>query len=461
MSKIIATFREALNGEEKEYTSGSIRRAIFLLSIPMILEMVMESLFAVVDAYFVGKISVAAVATVGFTESVVMLVYSVAIGLSTAATAVVARRSGAQEQHKANEAAVQALLIGVSMAVVLGLLGAYFAADILRLMDAGPEVIATGVGYTRIIFGTNIVIILLFLLNGIFRGAGDANMAMRSLWLANGLNIILDPLLIFGWCPIPSLGLEGAAIATSIGRGAGVLNQLYNLQRGLGVLRLGRRDLRPVGKLLRTLVRIAAGGAGQYLIASASWIFLVRIIAPFGSEVVAGYTFGLRLLIFSVLPSWGMANAAATLVGQNLGAQKPERAEQSVWQTSFYNALFLLFISIIYFIWAEYFLSFFSQNEVVIEAGALCMRIICVAYVFFSYGMIIAQAFNGAGDTRTPTWVNFICFWLIEIPLAYLLALQLEWGPAGVYWAITISESLLGIILIFIFRRGRWKTVTV
>ena len=350
MSKIIATFREALNGEEKEYTSGSIRRAIFLLSIPMILEMVMESLFAVVDAYFVGKISVAAVATVGFTESVVMLVYSVAIGLSTAATAVVARRIGAQEQHKANEAAVQALLIGVSMAVVLGLLGAYFAADILRLMDAGPEVIATGVGYTRIIFGTNIVIILLFLLNGIFRGAGDANMAMRSLWLANGLNIILDPLLIFGWGPIPALGLEGAAIATSIGRGAGVLFQLYILLRGLGVLRIGRRDLRPVGKVLRKLVRIAAGGAGQYLIASASWIFLVRIIAPFGSEVVAGYTFGLRLLIFSVLPSWGMANAAATLVSAFLGdgqcrgypgRTKPRRAKTGTSRTERLANLFL------------------------------------------------------------------------------------------------------------------------
>ncbi len=461
MSRIIDFFREALNSEEKEYTSGSIRRAIFLLSIPMILEMLMESLFAVVDAYFVGKISVEAVATVGLTESVVMLIYSVAIGLSTAATAVVARRVGAKNKEGANQAAVQAIMIGVVMAIVMGALGSYFAEDILRLMGAEEAVITTGVGYTRIIFGTNIVIILLFLLNGIFRGAGDANMAMRSLWLANGLNIILDPILIFGWGPFPELGVEGAAVATSIGRGAGVLFQLYILFRGLGILKVKVSDFKANWTIIKNLINIAAGGAGQYIIASASWIFLVRIIAQFGSEEVAGYTFGLRLIIFTVMPSWGMANAAATLVGQNLGAKKPERAEASVWQTSLYNAVFLLFISIIYFIWADYFLAFFTDNPKVIEAGVLCIRILCASYVFFSFGMIISQAFNGAGDTRTPTWINFVCFWLVEIPLAYFLALGLEWGPAGAYWAIAVSETLLGIILIIIFRQGKWKKVEV
>ena len=461
MQKIIDLFTEALKGEEKEYTTGSIRRAIVLLSIPMILEMMMESLFAVVDVYFVGKVSVDAVATVGLTESVVMLVYSVAIGLSTAATAVVARRVGENNKKGAREAAVQAIMIGVVLSTVMGIIGAYFAEDILRLMGAEESVIATGVGYTRIIFGTNVVILLLFLLNGIFRGAGDASLAMRSLWLANGLNIILDPLLIFGFGPIPAMGVEGAAIATSIGRGCGVLFQLYILFRGSGIIKIAWRHFRVQWKIVYNLLDIALGGTLQFLIASASWIFLVRIISEFGSEVVAGYTFALRLIIFTILPSWGMANAAATLVGQNLGAQKPERAESSVWKTAYYNMIFLLVVSIIYFIWAESFMRFFTQEQVVIDVGVICLRIMCAGYVFFAYGMVISQAFNGAGDTRTPTLMNFVCFWLVEIPVAYLLALHWGWGPEGAFWAIAISETLLAIICIVLFRRGKWKLVKV
>ncbi len=461
MRKIVELFSEALSSDKKDFTSGSIRRAIVLLSIPMILEMMMESLFAVVDVYFVGKISVDAVATIGLTESVVMLVFSLAIGLSTAATAVVARRIGENNPIGAREGAVQAIIIALFMSVLMGIGGAYFAEDILRLMGASDSVIASGSGYTKIIFGTNIVIVLLFLLNGIFRGAGDAVLSMRALWIANGLNIILDPLFIFGWGPIPAMGVEGAAIATSLGRGCGVLFQFYVLFKGVGQLKIALPHFKINWPLIQHLISIAAGGAAQFLIASASWIFLVRILSEFGSDVVAGYTFAIRMLLFTILPSWGLANAAATLVGQNLGAQKADRAAQSVWKTAGYNVVFLFTVSVIYFIWADEFMRFFTSEAAVIEAGVLCLRIVCAGYIFFAYGMVISQAFNGAGDTRTPTLINFVCFWLLEIPLAYVLALQLAWGPAGVYWAIAISESVLALTCVVLFRRGKWKTVEV
>lgn len=461
MRKIFRIFIEAIKGTEKNFTSGSIRRAIVLLSIPMILEMVMESLFAVVDVFFVSKISVDAVATVGLTESVITLVYSLAIGLSMAATAMVARRIGEKKPDEAAQASIQAIILAIFISIIIGISGAYFAEDILRLMGGSEELIASGVGYTRIIFGTNIVITLLFLLNGIFRGAGDASLAMRSLWLANGINIILDPLFIFGIGPFPELGVQGAAVATSIGRGVGVMYQIYLLTSGKGVISLAKKHLTIQVETIKRLANVAATGAGQFLIASASWIFLMRIIALFGSESVAGYTIAIRLIIFTILPSWGLANAGATLVGQNLGAGQPDRAESSVWKAAYYNMLFLLSVSIIYFVLASPLIQIFTDIPAVIDAGVLSLKIFCVGYVFFAYGMVISQAFNGAGDTRTPTIINFICFWMIEIPLGYFLAVNLDWQLAGVCWAVAIAETIMAILCIVVFRQGKWKTVEI
>ena len=461
MQKIIRLIIDAIKGKEKNFTSGSINRAIILLSIPMILEMVMESLFALVDAFFVAKVSVDAVATVGLTESVITLVYSVAIGLSMAATAMVARRIGEGDHESAAKAAAQAIMIAVSISVVFSVLGFIFAADILRMMGGDEQLIASGVGYTRILFASNIVIMLLFLLNGIFRGAGDASLAMRSLWLANILNIILDPLFIFGIGPFPELGVMGAAVATTIGRSVGVAYQLYILFNGKSVIKLYLEQFKAQWEIIKKLINVAATGAGQFLIASASWIFLMRIISFFGSEAVAGYTIAIRLIIFTILPSWGLANAAATLVGQNLGAKEPERAEASVWKAAFFNMLFLLSVSIIYFIIAPPLLGMFTNEPAVIEAGIISLRIICAGYIFFAYGMVISQAFNGAGDTRTPTVINFFCFWMLEIPLGYFLAVTLNWELAGVCWAIAISEAIMAITCILIFRKGKWKTVKI
>ncbi len=461
MRKIWNLVLESLRGEERSYTSGSLRRAIVLLSIPMILEMVMESLFAVVDVFFVSKVGIEAVATVGLTESVITLVYSLAIGLSMAATAMVARRVGEKRPGAAARAGAQAMLLAMVLSVAISILGIVFAADILRLMGGTESLIASGVGYTRIMMGSNMVIMLLFLLNGIFRGAGDASLAMRSLWLANGINILLDPIFIFGWGPFPEMGVMGAAVATTIGRGLGVAYQLHHLFGGKGVVHIRAADFLPDLPVLRKLGNIGATGAGQFLIASASWIFLMRIIAHFGSESVAGYTIAIRIIVFTILPSWGLSNAAATLVGQNLGAGKPERAEASVWVTAFYNMLFLLGVSIIFILLAPQLIRLFNGEPAVVQAGVTSLRIICLGYVFFAYGMVLGQAFNGAGDTRTPTLLNFICFWLIEIPLAYVLAIPLGWGLPGVCWAIAGAETLLALLLVVLFRRGRWKTVVV
>lgn len=461
MKKVFRIFAEALNGKEKNFTSGSINRAIVLLSIPMILEMVMESLFAVVDVFFVSRVGVGAVATVGLTESVVTLVYAIAVGLSMAATAMVARRVGEGEYEKASAAAAQAILIGLGASLPIGLGGVLFAEDILRLMGASEGVIEDGLGYTRIMLGSNAVIMLLFLLNGIFRGAGDAATAMRSLWIANIINIVLDPLFIFGIGPFPELGVQGAAVATAIGRGFGVAYQLSRLFGKSGAIRLQRRHFTIDGLAMHRLAKVGATGAGQFLIGSASWIVLMRIIAHFGSEAVAGYTIAIRLIIFTILPSWGLANAAATLVGQNLGARQPDRAEQSVWRSAFINMVFLLGVSVVYAVFAYPILGLFQPEPAVLEAGVLSLRIICAGYIFFAYGMVISQAFNGAGDTRTPTIINFFCFWVMEIPLSYLLAIQLGWGLAGVCWAIAASESTLAVISIIVFRRGKWKSVVI
>lgn len=461
MHKILRIFREALDGTEKSYTTGSINRAIVLLSIPMILEMAMESLFAVADAFFVAKISVEAIAAVGLTESVITLIYSLAIGLSTAASAMVARRIGEGDPERAAIAAMQSIYIAVAISILIGIPGIIYAEDVLRWLGGSETLIETCVGYTRISFGGNIVIMLLFLLNGVFRGAGDAAIAMRSLWIANGINIVLDPLLIFGLGPIPAMGIEGAAIATFIGRGTGVVYQLYMLRKGSGVIHLAWTHLKFQAKIAWKLAEVASTGALQFLIASASWIFLMRIISNFGSEAVAGYTISIRLLIFTLMPSWGIANAASTLVGQNLGAGQPDRAEVSVWRAAFYNMVFLAVVSVAYFFMAEFLIRIFDNTPGVVDAGVLSLRIICAGYLFFAYGMVISQSFNGAGDTRTPTVINLICFWLLQIPLGYALAITAGWGLAGVCWAIAIGETAAAIFCIVVFRRGKWKTVEI
>ena len=451
----------AIRGKEEDFTTGSIRKAIFMLSIPMILEMLMESTFALVDIIFVSRVSVNAVATVGLTESVITLLYALAIGLSMAATAVVARRTGEKDKQGAKEAAVQAIILGVIISVVIGTIGIIFPKEILGLMGAEASLIDEGYGYTRVLIGGNITIMLLFLINAVFRGAGDASVAMWALVLSNGLNIILDPLLIFGWGPIPAYGVEGAAIATTIGRGTAVIAQFMVLFFGWSRIKLRLKDFVWKAKVMLNLIKISLGGIGQFLIGTSSWVFLMRIMSEFGSDVLAGYTISIRVMMFTLMPSWGMSNAAATLVGQNLGAKQPERAEASVWKTSKYNALFMVVVSSGYLLFAKEIISWLSDVEDVIEYGALSLQVIASGYIFYAYGMVVTQAFNGAGDTKTPTIINFFCFWLFQIPVAYFVALQLEMGPVGVYGAITTSEILIAIVSIILFRKGKWKTTEV
>ena len=451
----------AVKGTHNEYTTGSINRAIFMLAVPMILEMVMESLFAVVDAYWVGRIGTDAIATVGLTESVMMLIYAVAIGLSMATTAMVARRIGEKKPKEAADAGVQAIILALGISTIICVIGIIYYRDILELMGASDSVIETGSGYTRIMLGGNYVIMLIFLLNAIFRGAGNAAISMRALWIANILNMVLDPLFIFGYGFFPELGVEGAAVATNTGRGIGVAYQVFMLSRGSEQIRILWENIQLKLDIIKRLIMVSLGGIGQYLIGSASWVFLVRIISEFGSEAVAGYTIAFRIIIFTILPSWGLANAAATLVGQNLGAQQPERAEKSVWITAFYNVIFLLMVSVIFYIWAYTFVGIFSSDPLVIEQGVLSLRIICLGYIFYAFGMVVTQSFNGAGDTSTPTWLNLVCYWMCQIPLAWILSISIEMGPAGVYIAIALSNSVLAVLSLFIFRRGKWKQVQV
>ncbi len=461
MSKIFKTIKEALSGSEQEFTTGSINRAIVLLSIPMVLEMMMEGIFALVDIYFVSKVSPEATATVGMTESVITIVYSIAIGLSAAATAMVARRIGEGDPEGAAKAAVQAVIIAFFISLIISVVGVYFAEDILRLMGGSPKQIAECAGYTKVIFGSNIVIMFIFLLNAVFRGAGNASIAMWVLVISNLINIVLDPILIFGWGPFPEMGVTGAAVATSIGRGVGVCIQVYLLLRGTNIIKIARRHLVLHVETIVNMLRVASTGTLQYIIASASWIFLMAIIAKSGTEAVSGYTIAIRIIIFTIMPAWGMANAAATLVGQNLGAQKPERAEASVWRTAHLNMLFMLVVSIVYFIFAPQIVVLFDPNPLVVEAGVLALRIFSVGYVFFAYGMVISSAFNGAGDTLTPTLINFVCFWMIEIPLGWWMAVHLGWGLEGVCWAVFIAESIMAVVLIVLFKRGTWKKVKI
>ncbi len=457
----ISLFISALRGTQKEFTSGSIDKAIFLLSIPMIFEMVMESAFAIVDVYFVSKVSTNAVATVGLTESVLMIVYSIAVGFTMATTAVVARRVGEKKFKRAASAGFQAICVAIAVSVVIGIVGYFSAESILRIMGGSEELIAEGSGYTKVMFAGTYSVILLFLINGIFRGAGDAAISMRTLWLANGLNIILDPLLIFGIGPFPEMGVEGAAVATVIGRTTGVLYQVYHLVNGKSLIKIGYHNMVVKIKTIIELVKISLGGMGQFLVETASWIFLVRLMSHFGAEALAGYTIAFRVIVFTILPSWGLSNAAATLVGQNLGAKEPERAEQSVWKTALYNMIFLGSLSIIFFFSADVIIGLFTQDPKVLATSVSALKIICVGYVFFAYGMVISQAFNGAGDTRTPMYINLFVFWLIQIPMAYLVAIVFDWRENGVFFMIAFSHSLQAIISILIFRRGKWKTIAV
>lgn len=459
--KLINYFWIAVSGKETEFTSGSIRKAIFMLSIPMILEMLMESIFALVDIAYVSKVSVNAVATIGLTESVITLIYALAIGLSMAATAVVARRIGEKDVDGARIAAVQAIGLGVLVSIVFGIVGIIYAKEILFLMGGEPDLVAEGFGYTQFLIGGNITIMLLFLINAIFRGAGNASIAMWTLVLSNGLNIILDPIFIFGLGPIPEYGVTGAAIATNIGRGTAVLFQLGILFFGWGKIRLVLKDLVLNLKVMVNLIRVSIGGIAQFLIGTSSWVFLMRIMSEFGSEVLAGYTIAIRVMMFTLMPSWGMSNAAATLVGQNLGAKQPERAEISVWKTGKYNAIFMGTVSLAYLIFAKQIISWFNATPSVVENGALCLQVIALGYVFYAYGMVVSQAFNGAGDTKTPTKINLISFWLFQLPLAYVAAMVLGWGAKGVFIAITLAEVLLAIIAMVWFKKGNWKQVQV
>ncbi|TCK64845.1 putative MATE family efflux protein [Winogradskyella wandonensis] len=451
----------AVSGKEQDFTTGSIRRAVFMLSIPMILEMLMESIFAIVDIFYVSKVSVNAVATIGLTESVITLVYAVAIGLSMAATAIVARRIGEKDKEGASQAAVQVIFLGVVVAAFISVIGIIYPKEILSLMGGEADLIEEGYGYTQILMGGNVTIMLLFLINAIFRGAGDASVAMWALIVSNGLNIILDPLFIFGFGPIPAYGVKGAAIATTIGRGTAVVFQLFVLFYGWSRIKVGLKDLVIRVAVMFNLIKVSLGGIGQFLIGTSSWVFLMRIMSEFGSEVLAGYTIAIRVMMFTLMPAWGMSNAAATLVGQNLGAQKPERAEQSVWKTGKYSAIFMGIVSIVYLLFAPQIIQLFSQESEVVKNGALCLRIIAAGYVFYGYGMVVINAFNGAGDTKTPTWINFICFWLFQLPFAYLMALTFNLGPLGVFMAITLAEVLIVIIGIVWFKKGYWKSIKV
>ena len=452
---------DAVAGRDSDPTRGPVGRAIVMLAVPMVLEMVMESVFAVVDIFFVSRLGAAAVAAVGLTESVMALVYTVAMGLSIGATAVVARRIGERDPDAAAEAAVQVMLLGLGMSVVIGVVGVLGAGHILRAMGGDEEVVRIGTGYTTIMLGGNAAILLLFLLNAAYRGAGDAALAMRVLWLANGLNIILDPLLIFGIGPFPAMGVTGAAVATTIGRGTAVAVQLWVLFRGSGHLRASLRHLHVrLGVMLRVL-KLSGTGMLQVFIGTASWIGLVRLLASFGPHALAGYTVAIRVVLFALLPAWGLSNAAATMVGQSLGAGDPRRAERSVWIAGLMNFVFLGTIGIVFVVAAPFIVSLFGVDAATAHFATRCLRIVSTGFMFYAYGMVLQQSFNGAGDAWTPTWLNVLCFWLWEIPLAYVLARTFGFGPDGVFVAITVAFSTMTVLAAVLFRRGRWKGAVV
>ncbi|MBI4660806.1 MAG: MATE family efflux transporter [Verrucomicrobia bacterium] len=457
MSEFWSSVREALRGSRQDFTEVPIRRAILLLAVPMILEMSMESLFAVVDIFWVSRLGAEAVASVGLTEAMLTLIYTVAMGLSIGATATVARRVGEKDPERAAHSAVQVIALGLALSVPIGIAGALLAPRLLGLMGASPDVIAQGKGYTGVMFGGNATVLLLFLGNAIFRGAGDAAIAMRVLWLANGLNIALGPCFIFGLGPFPELGVTGAAVATNIGRGTGVVYLLVRLWRGGAHIRVQRRHIGVELQTMATLIRLSATGMFQTLVGMASWLALIRILSGFGSAALAGYTIAIRIVIFALLPSWGLSNAAATMVGQNLGAGKSDRAEQSVWHAGFCNMIFLGAVGTLFVLFAEPLIDAFTQDTHVAPHGVSCLRTVSLGFLFYAYGMVLGAAFNGAGDIWTPTFINLFCFWLWELPVAYALAHSLRWGPGGVFAAITIAFSTYAVVGAAIFKQGRWK----
>lgn len=453
--------KNAIRGTEADYTQISMKKAIFLLAVPMILELIMESTFAVVDIYFVGKLGPSAVATVGLTETYLFLLYSIAMGLAMAVTAIVARRIGEKNQEGAGNSAIQSIFLGVLASVPFAIAGIFFAKDLLTLMGADQWSIDHGYKYAQWMLGGNVVIMLLFIINAIFRGAGDAAIAMRILIIANGINIVLDPILIFGWGPIPAYGIEGAAIATNIGRGVGVMVQLFTLFKGGKHIQAKLSELHWEPETMLHIFKTSLGGIGQMIVAMTSWIFLMRILAAVSSEAVAGATIAIRIMMFTMMPAWGLSNAAATLVGQNLGAGNPDRAETAVWKTGIYNMIFLVGVSIIYFFFNTSLMRIFTEDANVIAVGSEWLRILSFSYFVYGWWMVSTSAFNGAGDTTTPTKINLVFFWLIQIPLSYYLAIMLGWQQSGVFWGVFISETSVGLFTLWLFNRGSWKTVKV
>ncbi|MGZ3866338.1 MAG: MATE family efflux transporter [Bacteroidia bacterium] len=454
--RVIDVIKQSLNGEEMDYTQGSMRRAVFLLAIPMILELSLESVFALVDMFFVGKLGQDAIATVGLTESVITIIYSIAIGLSTGATAIVARRIGEKNPEAAGHAGAQSLIVAMMVTIVLSIVGMIFAADILSFMGASEEVVKNGAIFTRIMLGGSIAIILLFLINGIFRGAGDAAMAMKSLWIASAINIVLCPIFI------NLFGLKGAAIATVIGRSSGVLYQCYHLFKGSGILQITKQHFKFDSEIIKSIITIAWPATFQFIIASGSWIILARIVAETGGTTAsAGYQIAIRNVVFFILPAWGLSNAAATLVGQNLGAKQMERAEQSVFLTAKYNAIFMSFVMVLFIFFSNPIIRFFTNDEAVIVYGARALQIIGTGYIFYGIAMVMTQALNGAGDTRTPTIINFICFWLFQIPLAYFLAKGVDLKSTGAFISVPAAETLIALIALYYFKKGKWKEMKV
>ncbi|MGZ3449053.1 MAG: MATE family efflux transporter [Polyangiales bacterium] len=455
MSELIATIRAALRGGEHDFTEGSLDRAIVLLAIPMVLEMAMESLFAIVDVFWVSRLGADAVAAVGITESLIAIIYAIGMGLSMAATATVARRIGERKPEEAAAAAGQSVTLGVLISIPIAVFGALYAAPLLRVMGASDEVVRVGTGYTALALGSNVIILLLFLINAAFRGAGDAAVAMRVLWFSNALNIVLGPIFIF----VLKMGVLGAAVATTVGRGLGVLLQLHLLLGGTGRLQVRARHLIPSFAALSSLFRIGVGGTVQSIIGTASWIGLVRILAPFGAAALAGYTIGMRVIMFAILPSWGLSNAAATLVGQSLGAKKPERAEAAVARAGWWNTFVLLGVGVIFVLLADPIAGAFTKEPEVRRMAASSLRIVAFGFPFYGFGMVFGNAFNGAGDTRTPTILNLLCFWAIELPLAWFLASR--FGPRGAFASIAVAFSLLAVFSGIVFKRGAWKRIQV
>lgn len=452
---IVSFIKESLNSEDKDFTTGNLRKAVFLLAIPMILEMCMESVFALVDIFFVGKLGALATATVGLTESMLTIIYSLGFGISMATTAMVARRIGEKNTKDAAKAGAQSILIAIVLSLIISVVGFFFSKDLLYLMGATKEIAEYGYTYTTIMLVGNIVIMLLFLLNGIFRGAGNAAIAMKSLWVANICNIILCPILIHYY------GITGAAVATTIGRGIGVIYQLRQLLKGKGLIQLHALYFKPQITIIKSLLNVTITATMQFIIASASWIAMARIMTSFGNNAIAGYTIAIRLIVFFILPAFGLSNAAATLVGQNLGANQPERAAKSVWKVAKYNAIYMGFVSLLFLFGAEYFVRFITHEPLVIKTAVLALRVITLGYIFYGIGMVMMNAFNGAGDSRTPTIINFFWFWIFQIPVAYFVAIKLNWGEMGIYLSIVITESFVTLTSMYLFKKGKWKLVKI